>query len=253
MNLDYVPLLDTQRKIYRLPHGMLRFDAYLRTMMDPNTGDLGIPLTPMNPMGRDHVPAFLDRLLGMDADGIGTRATAEAAAALAAESGQFKVCMVVSDDLMGGWTNRYAAEFGYRFEQKSYIRRRWLPCLLWTGDTYTPERVREETLLCIYRAVHIQHHGYAHTLGEMLAQEGYAMRMAGSAPSLDPDDLEYTGEVLARFFAETNRATLIAALFGDEAARQLGYPPLGLSPRAGLAFALSYTDKVKEKQKCPSM
>jgi hypothetical protein len=30
---------------------------------------------------------------------------------------------------------------------------------------------------------------------------------------------------------------LIAALFGDAAARELGYQPLGLSPRAGLALA----------------
>jgi hypothetical protein len=35
----------------------------------------------------------------------------------------------------------------------------------------------------------------------------------------------------------TDHATLIAALFGDAAARELGYRPLGLSPRAGVALA----------------
>jgi hypothetical protein len=31
--------------------------------------------------------------------------------------------------------------------------------------------------------------------------------------------------------------TIFTCLFGDEAARSVGYPPLGLSPRAGLALA----------------
>jgi hypothetical protein len=43
--------------------------------------------------------------------------------------------------------------------------------------------------------------------------------------------------VLAEYASNTDRATVIAALFGDTAARDLGYPPLGLSPRAGLALA----------------
>jgi hypothetical protein len=37
----------------------------------------------------------------------------------------------------------------------------------------------------------------------------------------------------------TNRATVMASLFGDAAANALGYPPQGLSDRAGLALALS--------------
>ena len=37
----------------------------------------------------------------------------------------------------------------------------------------------------------------------------------------------------------SDRATVIACLFGDRAAAALGYPPQGLSERAGLALALS--------------
>jgi hypothetical protein len=37
---------------------------------------------------------------------------------------------------------------------------------------------------------------------------------------------------------ETDQPTVIPALFGDAAANQLGYTPLGLSARAGLALAL---------------
>lgn len=41
----------------------------------------------------------------------------------------------------------------------------------------------------------------------------------------------------------------IAAFFGDPAAHQLGYTPLGLSPRAGLALALY---EGKQAQENPS-
>lgn len=244
MNLEYVPLLQVQRDLYSLPRGFERFREYLRTMIDPDSGDLKLPLVAMNPMGKDHLPQFLDKLIEMDADGEAARAATEAKSILKAEPGEYKVCLVVSDDLRGGWTNRYTAEFDYRFRQKAYYKRGWIAGILWTSETYTTEQIREEVQLCLFRAAYVQQHGYARTLGEMLAQESYAISMAGSAsPTLDPDDLAYTREVLASYLDKTDLPTLIAALFGDAAAQQLGYPPLGLSLRAGLALALDNAPK----------
>jgi hypothetical protein len=237
VTLEYVPLLKVQRDLYDLPRGFERFREYLQTMTG-GSDELKLPLVAMNPMGKDHLPTFLDHLLAIDADSVGARALAEAASALAGESGDYRACLVVSDDFKGGWTNRYASEFSYRFEQRAMYRRAWLPALLWTSETYDAALVREEVLQCVYRVVHVQRHGAPRTLGEMLAQESYVMRSAGStSPRLDDDDLSYTREVLREYMAATDRATLIAALFGDGAARELGYEPLGLSPRAGLALA----------------
>ena len=70
-----------------------------------------VPLLRGNPMAKDHVTALLDALAALDADGVAARAVADAAAALAEESGEFDAGLVVVDDLMGGWTNLYAAEF----------------------------------------------------------------------------------------------------------------------------------------------
>jgi hypothetical protein len=43
--------------------------------------------------------------------------------------------------------------------------------------------------------------------------------------------------VLAPFRGSTDEPTIFAAFFGDTAAREAGYPPLGLPPLAGLALA----------------
>jgi hypothetical protein len=69
--------------------------------------------------------------------------------------------------------------------------------------------------------------------------DGQVMKMAGcDIPTLDPDDLEYTREVVAPFLDADDMRTAIECLFGDGAARALGFTPRGLSPWAGLALAL---------------
>ena len=234
-----MPLLHVQRGLYRIPRGPERFRAYLETMVDPQTRDLELPLVVMNPMGKDHVPALLDRLLELDADGVAARAVAEAMPRLARMGGEFKVTLVVADDASGGWTNRYFSEFSHRFETKPYHKRGWLVGILWTSEAPSAQTVREETLTTLYRAAHIERHGFARTLREMLAQEGFAMAMAGCAqPSLDADELAYAREVIAPHLDARDQPTLMACLFGDKAADSLGYKPLRLSERAGLALAL---------------
>lgn len=239
MRLEYVALLSVQRDLYRLPRGFERFQEYLRTMIDPGTKDLQLPLSEMNPMGKDHVPELLDRLLSIDAEEAGASATELAGKALTASPGHFRVCLVLSDDAKGGWTNRFTTELSHRLGERAYRKRGWITGVLWTSEAPSAEAVAAEVLASIFRTSYVLEHGEAATLGELLSQEGYAMKAAGlTTPRLEDDDVAYTREVLAPLLARTDSATLIAALFGDAAARELGHEPLGLSPGAGLALAL---------------
>ena len=239
MKLDYLPLLATQRGLYAIPRGWERFDAYLRTLIDPETRDLGLPMGAMNPMGKNHVPALLDEYLALDADGLAADAVSEAAAKLADVAGEFKVTLVISDDAMGQWTNRYATEFSHRFESKPYHRRGWLTGMLWTSEQPSAQGVRLEAMTAVFRAAHISRHGFPRTLRGMLAQEGYAMAMAGRVePGLDAEEISHAREVIGPHLDTKDHPTIMAALFGVEAADSLGYPRLRLGSRAGLALAL---------------
>ena len=238
MTLDYLPLLQTQRDLYEMPPGPARFRAYLRQMTDPQTGDLKLPLGGMNPMAKAHLPAYLGALLAMNADAIADEAVKSAAGELPDVSGDFRVCIVVSDDSGGGWTNRYAAEFACRFEAQAVYKCGWIVATLWASEAPTPASVRQTVREAIFRAAFVRQHGSAQTVGEMLAQEGHALHNAGAIlPVLDADDIAYTRVALAPYRDHTDRPTVIAALFGDAAAHELGYRPLGLSARAGLALA----------------
>ncbi len=252
MNLEYVPLVPIMRELQGIPRSMERFRTYLRTIFPRDeTADQLLPLLAMNPMGKDHVTALLDALLAMDADGIAAAATAEAAARLADVPGDFKVGLVVADDLMGGWTNRYANEFTFRFgpddvrfrdnpaERPRWLKDAWVFGVLWSSEAPAERAVREAVLTAAYRVAYTHRHGPARTLRDMLAQEGQVMAEAGcTAPALDAEDIAFTREVLAPHLDATDMRTCVECLFGDAAGRTLGFTPRGLSPWAGLALAL---------------
>jgi len=239
VKLEFVPLLQVQRDLYRLPRGMERFRAYLQTMAGPEAKDLELPLGAMNPMGKDHVPALLDEYLAFDADELAAHAVVEVDPQLARVPGEFKVALVIADDAMGGWTDRYSSEFKARYGSKPLHKRGWITGTLWTGEPPSAQATREETLTAVYRAAYIQQHGFAVTLREMMAQEGYAMAMAGCLkPFLDDDEVEYTREMIAPHLDMKDYPLIMTSLFGDIAAASLGYTPLGLSERAGFALAL---------------
>jgi hypothetical protein len=238
MKLDYVPLLQIQRDLYRLPRGLERFQEYLKTMIDPETADLKLPLVAMNPMGKNHIPRLLDGYLALEADAVAAASTVEAGRNLEAVEGEFKVTLVLTDDAEGGWTNRYTSEFAHHFQSQALTKRGWLAGLLWTSENPSSESVCKETLLTIYRAAHILQHGYALTLREMLVQEAYAMSMAGCVPGeYDGEELNYIRDIIHPYLNTKDYPTLIACLFGDEAANSLGYQPLGLPERAGYLLA----------------
>jgi hypothetical protein len=249
MNLDYIPLLPIQRDLQALPRNLERFRRYLRTI-SPDGANLELPsLVAANPMAKEHVTALLDALLALDADGVAARAGAEAGAQLSDEPGDFKVALVVVDDLMGGWTNRYAEEFHWRFQVSPpppgelrvprWTKFYWINGILWSSEAATEQTVRAAILTAVYRAAYIQRHGPARTLRAMLIQEGAVMARAGcTGPVLDADDIAYTREVLTPFLDAQDKRTAIECLFGDAAGRTLGFTPRGLSPWAGLALAL---------------
>jgi hypothetical protein len=241
MDLEYVPLLSLQRELYAIPRGRERFEAYLTAMLNEARDDVRLaPLGVMNPMAREHVASRLDEWLALDADAIGAQAVAEVASRVAEIPGSFRIGLVLADDARGGWTNRHAVAYGNAFEDEATRKRHWLSALLWSSEPASAKAARESVLIRVFRAVYNSRHGPTRTLRDRLAQEGYALASAGcDGPTLDPDDLAYTRDVLAPLLDAEDRRTGIECLYGDRAARSLGLTPRGLSDDAGLALALS--------------
>ena len=245
MKLELAPLLQVQRDLFAMPQSMERFQAYLRTMVAPSVQELKLPpLVAMNPMGKDHNGALLDAYLALGAEAVAARTLEEVAHQVEDVPGEYKVGLVIVDDLGGGWTNRYATEYWFRFPEGTGRKPRWLTVdwitiPLWTTEPAAERGVREIVLTILYRIAYIHQHGVARTLREKMTQEGFVLNRAGcTTPALDADDLEYTREVIAEFLDADDMRTAIECLWGDAAGKTLGFTPRGLSPGAGLALAL---------------
>ena len=257
MNLDYVPLLKTQREIQGMPHNRERFLHYLRTIWNCYEEDFQlIPLMFANPMAKDHVTAMLDDLLAMNADQIAADAALEASAQRANTPGEFKTSIIVCDDLKGGWTNRYDYEFKNRVgyteilsgndsptpnpdphrtpapapllnpKPPRWSKFLWLVGTLWSSEPVSARAIRESILTAIHRLAIINDRGAPTCLRDILDQEGNVMAMAGcESPILDDDDIAYTREVIAPHLNATDKRTCMECLFGDAAAQTLGFTP----------------------------
>ena len=248
MDIDYISTLTTLRELYYMPRNMARFNWYIERMTGLNAAgktDIVMPIGEVNPMGREHCLAAVERLLAIDADGVGKRTAEAAAQRLSRIVTPARVFINLLDDVQGGWTQRHFKEAGYRYSSEEGMRtnreRHFVLVMMWASEVerFSPEQVCQQTLDAVFRYAHMQQHGRPSTLRQMMALDSLAAQFAGiTEPTLDEDDLAYTREVIAPYLDATDTPTVMAALFGDVIAETLGYPKLGLSPRAGMALAI---------------
>lgn len=242
MKLELLPLLKTQRNLHATPRGPARFKAYLEAVT--GGGNIIIaPLANMNPMGKEHVAELIDDLLAWNAEGVVAEVLAAAETRLGGLEGtlssvNLKVGLVLTDDLKGGWTNRYLTDMTQRFENAYDLERDFALVSVWTSQVWTANTLERAVLSTVYRTLYKKAYKLPVTLREMLRQEGLALHFARATPTLEPGDLVYSRAVLEPHLDAAEWAVILPCLYGDAAARAVGHPPLGLSANAGYAVAL---------------
>jgi hypothetical protein len=240
LKISYLPVLDILRDLYVQPRSMQRFQQYIAALTG-GTGDVVLPIGVANPMAKEHAVAKIDELLALDAEKIGARAAQDTAAALAKVEGdvEIKAAVVLVDDVGGGWTNRHTTEASVRFPSRGALKRPFANALAWTSESPSGDLIRQEVLAAIYRVAYQQRFGLPTTLRAMLDQEGLAGVFSGATPSLQGEHLARARAIVAEKGQAPPYPETFACLYGDVAAEQLGYRPLGLPPRAGFAVALA--------------
>lgn len=236
MTLELLPLLTVQRELLNTPPGPERFQRYLAAMLDKD-GDMALPLAAFNPMSKSHVAALLDTLLAMGAEDEVQSALAEAARRLGPDIPQLRVGLVVVDDALGGWTNRFLSDADHRFRNASYAKRGFATGYVWTGEETTPAMIRAEILVVLYRHCYQVRYGVPQTLREMLTQEGLASNFSGGAATTDEATVLTAHSRIMPLLDARAQPTTFACLYGDDAAVSVGYPPLGVPAWGGLTLA----------------
>jgi hypothetical protein len=213
-----------------------------------------LPIGMANPMAKEHAVAKLDELLALGAEDIGAAAAREAEGRLSAvgapesridtaESNlaalEIKASIVLADDVGGGWTNRYTTDAMARFPGRGGLKRPFATALVWTSESLTAGAMRQEVLSAIYRVAYQQRFGLPSSLRARLDQEGLAAVFAGVEPTLGEGELGRARAVIDALGDDPPYPKTFAALYGDAAAKQLGYQQLGLPPWAGFSVALA--------------
>ncbi|MFN3266583.1 MAG: hypothetical protein ACK41E_07060 [Deinococcales bacterium] len=241
------PVLQACRDIYDLAGTMQRYWAYV-DLMTKARGEF-LPLGAFSPMGKRQAE-YLDGLIALDAESHAAQIAEQAMLELGSKR-TYRMALVVIDEPRNGWTQRHLSDADWRFVSPTEIHTNtprifcdaWLTVQLWTttffGETQAPtlEYLRQETRAAVARAEYQQQHPNPKSLVHMLHQEGTVLRFSGEYIAISNDDLEYSRAVLEPLLECQHYPTNFAALYGDEAAKSVGYPALGLSARAGFGVA----------------
>jgi hypothetical protein len=244
MTFELVAILEKLRALYSIPRGPDRFGAYIDLAVGGARTSAEVALPPLvtvNPMAKGHALEFVDSWISLGAEETAATALEEANVRLGSVeyARRVRVGLSVLDDRMGGWTNRTFNDAA-RFNVAALLEKTgWVCVPLWTSEIPNLEDLRSVVLEATFRAAFVVRHGDPKTLREMIHQEGLAAAFAGRSLEFDREELEYSRAVIAPFLEGTHQPTVIACLYGDEAARELGYAPLGLSKNAGFQVGLA--------------
>jgi hypothetical protein len=236
--MNYVPVLSIQRNLYQKPRDFGRFSGYLSSTLNAERNEVELmPLVGMNPMAKPHLLPLLEALLALGAEDIAENAMQEAQTRLNIDN-PVRVSLVLFDNL-GGWSDQASTEAAsLRQSRSDLLKRPWISVGLWSNDPLDAKAVHSAVLTSIFRWFYLLAHDTPKTLAEFLQQEAAALAFAGQCNWLDGEETAYTRAVIAPYLPSSDYPTQFACIFGDEAARAIGYTPLGLGYKAAIAVML---------------
>lgn len=241
MQFEVLPVVETMLALYQLPRNQRRFQEYLRRLRGTTRDDLVLPLGYFNPMAKDAVAHQLLALreAGAEPTMRATLAALNQSPALPADPVTvLQVALNLADDAHGGWTNRSTTDYASRFQLRALVKRGFVVVVCWTSEVVDAALLSQRTREAAWRTVAWLRHGTPRTLHEHLVQEHFVHTHAGPLPP-PPDAANSRVRAAYREHRDsTSTAVILAFLYGDAAATELGHPPLGVGTGApGLTFA----------------
>ncbi len=238
MTFELLPVIDMMLELYASPRDINRFKEYLSLLQGDTKGDLALPLGGFNPMGKEHVIAKLQELKALNAESViqRTLSTLNTEVAAPHKDHKIKVALNLSDDIAGGWTNRYTSDYQSKFQIQALVKRNFCTPLFWTGEDYSEALIAHRTQEQAYRTLWVLDNGKPVTLEDHVMQEAFV------AKHFNEKTKSVAGNRLNSFYQQhkdsTDYSLIFCFMYGDEAAASLGYPTFGIrEPMAGFKLA----------------
>ncbi|MEP6834020.1 MAG: hypothetical protein ABJB74_11525 [Gemmatimonas sp.] len=233
------PTLHTMAGVYALTREggpkSPRFAAYV-AKTPANWG-----LVPYNPMAGDAALDTVNALIAIDAETLAQQSAHQVAVQCHYTDA---ILLAIAVRSKGLWTDRVATEVDERVTAKPRVPHQGV-ISLWSREENSTQTIARESAAEAVRVMWHAMHGVADTLNRVLACEGLAYALAeplgGLGPYATPIAPEETVAVIEAFevLGDSTQASEIAGvLYGDAAAKEMGWTPLGIPQYAGYRWAI---------------
>ena len=243
MTFELLPTIDIMIDLYQMPRTMERFQEYLKILQGDQKGELAMPISGFNPMAKEHILQKLTELKNIKAEQIMNDTLTELNKKCADHSSKivFKVALNLSDDLKGGWTNRYTSDYDGKFKISALIKRQFCAPVFWTSEQYTEDLVKNRTLSYCYRTVYWRANGKPGTLKEHIEMERFADQ--GIIDKRINQQIDF--RLLETFYNKNKDSKdyqiIFNFLYGDKASTTLGFPTYGIKEEmSGFEYARQF-------------
>lgn len=227
--------------LYRSPANADRFTEYMNILQGNSPGDITMPVTFFNPMGKDHVLKKLMELQELNAEGLieETLTIINNTATAAAISGEINVSLALADDMGGGWTNRYTTDYDSKFNINDLLKRGFCNPVFWVSETYSVAKIKERTADYCYRILYRLTSPQPLTLEDHIQQEIFVARHNPFSPQDKPlCDFNSMDAYYNQYKEMSQPPTIFNFLYGDEACKELGHASYGIKHAfAGYSYA----------------
>ena len=157
-----------------------------------------------------------------------------------------KVVLNLADDMKGGWTNHYTADFDSKFKLNALVTRNFCTPHIWSSENYNETLVKQRAQEYVYRTIYWLTNSKLNTLEDYLKQEIYVCQRTGKNPK--PKVMEKC-DFIEQFYRENREQDDYSMLFnffyGDIASKSLNYPAYGIRDINGYEYAALLANKGK--------
>lgn len=240
MTFHLLPVADIMITHYQTPVNADRFTNYMKILQGNSPGDITVPVTFYNPMGKEHVLKKLLELKKLKVEELMKETLIHINKSITSfSSKEIHVSVALADDLGGGWTNRYTTDYDSKFNVTDLIKRNFCNPLFWVSEDFSADKIKERTADYCFRFLYREKATQPLTLEEHIQQEVFVTEhnpFRSAQPEIG--QLDKVSAFYNYYKDSTSYPLIFNFLYGDAASRELGYAAEGISMAwAGYAYA----------------
>ena len=141
---------------------------------------------------------------------------------------KFKVAINLSDNLKGGWTNRFTSDYDSKFKINGLFNKGFCTPIFWSSENFTKDTIRERTLEYIFRTIYWLIKPKPNTLKEHLEQEVFVAKQINNKGKFQKIDFKELDEFYIDNQNTDNYHKIFNFFYGNEASKSLGFQTYGI-------------------------